>query len=326
MQSKILSFRNLAYKKRTLPAPQEPAEEPLTEPAEEEKADGFEAVWWNKVFKLLDLWDYLRKFAPIFQCTVAERGIEISGMDSSHVLRLQITLGARDFLQFIPYPHEFPLNVEHMAKKFKRFTAPEDKIHFTATDTDRVAQQLRCECGDIHFAQSYKDVELEEQNPAKDLPRKARATTRLPALLHTLEFASDVSEYIELKASHRTQTLRLQGICEDDRTPFHRDLPIEPDAQIRYACSMYSVQCLLDILKLSKAKTVLDRIKVTLEYATGFPLHLTIPLAAHSQIYVLLAPRGYEEEDLETVRSLTALWRFLCTPLFFSPTAEVRAA
>jgi hypothetical protein len=121
----------------------------------------------------------------------------------------------------------------------------------------------------------------------------------------------------------RSQSSTLSPrVCEDDGTPFHRDLPLERDATIRYACAMYSVQCLLEILKLSKAKTVMDRLKVTLEYATGYPLLLSIPLTAHSQIRVLLAPRGYEEEASEVAKSLSALWGFLCTPLFFSQPQE----
>ena len=322
MQSKIGSFRNLAYKKRISPVTVEETAEPTERPVEEEKAEGFVAIWRNRTFKLLDLWDYLRKFAPIFKCTVSELGVEITGMDTSHVEYLHITLGARDFQRFTPCPLELPLHVEQLAKKFKRFTAPEDCIRITATDADREVQQLRFECNAIHFAQSYKEVEYDETPHAKEFPWKVGVTTRVSTLLHALEFASDVSEFIEVKASNTTQTIRVQGVCEDDGTAFHRDLPVEGDATIRYACAMYSVQCLLEILRITKTKTVLDRLKVTLEYATGVPLQLTIPLTAHSQIRVLLAPRGYEEEANEVVKSLSALWGFLCTPLFFSQPRE----
>ena len=224
--------------------------------------------------------------------TFSAEGVDIEGMDGSHVTKIHIHLDRRDFTKYTFKQTEriMPLNFMELAKKLKRFTKVEDEIKITLDLTPVIA----FECRDIHFCQKPAEVDLDPPHRPQ-IEFRIACTTNLADLIEVLEFASDQTEYIVLNTSEKG--VRIEGTCTDDDTDFHKTLKVK-DARLGPARNIYHLRCLLDILKIPRTK-FLDRQGVRVELTDQMPLYLTLKISDTSFVTAYLAPRVEEEKPAE---------------------------
>jgi hypothetical protein len=271
--------------------PSDAAPHPEPEP-EEDSALVLNAKWPNSVFKFVDICNYVPRFDATMLVRFSPEGVDIEGMDHSHVAKIHIHLDQHDFTKYTFRQMEriVPLDFKELAKKVKRFNKVEDEIAMTLDLTPMIA----FECRGIHFCQKPADTDLDPPH-RPNLEFKIACTTNLPDLIEVLEFASDHAEYVVLNTSEKG--VRLEGSCADDDTEFHKALKVK-DARLGVASNIYHVAYLLDILKITRTK-FLDRQGVRLELADQMPLYITLKISDASFVTAYLAPRVEEEKPVE---------------------------
>jgi len=271
--------------------PSDAAPPPKTEP-EEDSALVLNAKWPNSVFKFVDICNYVPRFDATMLVRFSPEGVDIEGMDHSHVAKIHIHLDRRDFIKYTFKQMEriVPLDFRELAKKVKRFQKAEDEIAMTLDLTPMIA----FECHGIHFCQKPAEADLDPPHHPQ-IEFKIACTTNLAALIEVLEFASDHAEYVILNTSENG--VRVEGACAGDSTDFYKALKVK-DACLGRASNIYHLGFLLDILKVTRTK-FLDRQGVRLELADQMPLFITLKISDTSYFQAFLAPRVEEEEPTE---------------------------
>jgi len=276
---------------KVVPSTASPSPEP--EP-EEDSALVLTAKWPNAVFKFVDICNYVPRFDATMLARFSAEGVDIEGMDCSHVTKIHIHLDRRDFTKYTFKQTEriVPLDFQELAKKVKRFTKVEDEIAISLDLTPVIA----FECRDIHFCQKPAEVDLDPPHHPQ-IEFQIACTTNLADLIEVLEFAKDHTEYVLLNTSEKE--VRIEGNCAEDDTEFHKTLKVK-DARLGNALNIYHLGFLLDILKITRTK-FLDRQGVKLELADQMPLYISLKISDASFVTAYLAPRVEEESPTEEV-------------------------
>jgi len=275
-------------------------------------------IWQNRRFKLPDLINYLAGFNDRFFMTFDKEGITFKNMDTSHVALLEVLISERDFSSYV-FNREDALqtviNMNDFHRKLKRFNTATDQISFFLDAKSFEKSRLKHTCKKINFETALlESSEYDEIPKVGEIDYNSKINVDLFDLVEILEFASDHIDYINVKSNDRVITFHGES---SDETVLSRSFKADDNASLSKAHSMYSLEYLLDMLKIT-SKAGLKKFKVHLEFSTANPLRLTVKITQHSWITGILSPRV--EEDLDRDEMYQVLNKIL--KVFLLPLAD----